>query len=106
MLFWFQLSNMTLTSHAVVAAIELAFYILLLAPTLHNVVHFRLKEHTAWLFLTLFSSSTSFLDSRPYFARIFMVASRVQLPRYCGILNAETWEASRGLDRPLIYHTV
>ncbi|KAF2495123.1 hypothetical protein BU16DRAFT_617988 [Lophium mytilinum] len=45
---------MALSSHGIVAVIEVAVYILLLAPAIHNVVHFGVRQHTGWLFMCLF----------------------------------------------------
>ncbi|KAF2808024.1 uncharacterized protein BDZ99DRAFT_478526 [Mytilinidion resinicola] len=46
---------MALSNHGIIAAIEVAVYILLLAPAIHNVVHFGVRQHTGWLFMCIFS---------------------------------------------------
>ncbi|OCK78169.1 hypothetical protein K432DRAFT_100003 [Lepidopterella palustris CBS 459.81] len=46
---------MVLNAHGIVASFELAFYTLLLIPTVLNVFHFGVRQHTGWLFMVLFS---------------------------------------------------
>lgn len=87
---------MMLTSHAVVAAIELAFYVLLLAPTLHNVFHFGLKEHKSWLFLAVFSCGTFFFFWNDLFL-FFWVSMAIAWSCFSRRTLTSKWRTSRGL---------
>lgn len=46
---------MVLTAHGIVAAIEFTFYLLLLIPTALNVRHWGVRQHTGWIFMTLYA---------------------------------------------------
>lgn len=46
---------MVLAGHGITAAIEFAFYLLLLIPTALNVWHWGIRQHTGWIFMTLYA---------------------------------------------------
>ena len=46
---------MVLAGHGITAAIEFTFYLLLLIPTALNVWHWGIRQHTGWIFMTLYA---------------------------------------------------
>ena len=46
---------MVLAAHGIIAAIEFTFYLLLLIPTTLNVWHWGVRQHTGWIFMTLYA---------------------------------------------------
>jgi uncharacterized membrane protein (DUF4010 family) len=46
---------MSLTEHGILAAVELAIYVIILFPALYNLKLYGFGKHTGWIFMVIFA---------------------------------------------------